>query len=248
MSIAAVTPTRDRERAIKLLARWVRQQTLPVDRWIVVDDGDVPIEPEPEMTHLIRRARTTNEPEHSLCLNLRQAIPFLVEDKILILEDDEYYAPTYVEEMNRRLDKWPAVGIGFSKYYHLGLRSFYVHENLKHASLAQTSFRSELLGHFVRAMADPREKFIDIKFWKQTRPVGNIWRDEDHYIANNGSPGAQYVGIKGMPGREGIGFGHKAMPQYRQDLNLECLRRWIRPDDFTAYERIAEELWAKKDH
>jgi glycosyltransferase involved in cell wall biosynthesis len=243
MSIAAVTPTRDRALTIKLLARWVRQQTLPVDRWIVVDDGDVPVSPEPEMTHLVRRARTSHEPEHSLCLNLRQALPFLTEDKVLILEDDEYYAPTYVEEMSRRLDASPAVGIGFSKYYHLGFRSPYVHENMAHASLAQTSFRSELLDRFIRAMADPREKFVDIKFWKQVRAIGNVWRDGNRY---DDRPGAQYVGLKGMPGREGIGFGHKAMPQYRQDPALEWLRGWIRPEDFVVYEQIAEELWAKK--
>ena len=245
MSIAAVTPTRDRAQAIKLLARWVRQQTLPVDRWIVVDDGDEPVSPAPEMTHLVRRARTSNEPEHSLCLNLRQALPFLTEDKVLILEDDEYYAPTYVEEMSRRLNSSPAVGIGFSKYYHLGLRSYYVHENMAHASLAQTSFRSELLDRFIRAMADPREKFVDIKFWKQVRAIGNVWRDGDRY---DGAAGAQYLGIKGMPGRFGIGFGHKAMPQYKQDEGLDVLRRWIRPQDVAAYIEIGEGgLWAKSD-
>lgn len=248
MSIVAVTPTRDRAQAIKLLARWVRQQTLPLDRWIVVDDGDVFIEPEPEMTHLIRRTRGDNEPPHSLCLNLRQALPFLIEDKVLILEDDEYYAPTYVEEMNRRLNSSPAVGTGYSKYYHLGLRRFYVHENMGHASLAQTGFRSELLSLFVRAMADPKEKFVDVKFWKQARPIGDVWRDADHYLGSNGTPGAQYVGMKGMPGREGIGFGHKAMPQYRADENLEVLRRWIRPEDVEVYVEIGEkQLWAKSD-
>lgn len=244
MSVVAVTPTRDRRRAIGLLARWIAQQTLPPDRWVVVDDGDFPVDPSPEMTHLVRRTRTWKEPEPTLCLNLRAAIPYLTEEKVLILEDDEYYAPTYIEEMSRRLNERAAVGIGHSKYYHLGLRRYYVHENMGHASLAQTGFRIELLDRFVRALEDPREKFVDVKFWKQVRAIGSVWRDGDRY---DGAGGTQYVGIKGMPGLPGIGFGHKAMPQYRPDGELDVLRRWIRPEDVVYYERIAEELWAKSD-
>jgi hypothetical protein len=245
MSIAVVTPTRNRAMTMGLLARWMRQQTMKPDMWVIVDDGDEQIKFEPPMTHLIKRTRGDNEPTHSLCLNLRQALPYMLADKIFICEDDEYYAPTYIEEMAKRLDQAPAVGIGHSKYYHLGLRSPYVHENMQHASLAQTSFRSELIGEFIRSLADPKDNFVDIKFWRMVRARGIVWRDGDHY---DGAAGAQYVGMKGMPGNPGIGFGHKAMPQYLQDPGLEWLRRWIRPEDFQVYEEIAEQLWAKNAH
>ena len=243
--IAVVTPTRNRTQAIRLLARWLRQQTVQPDIWIVVDDGEEGIVFEEPMTYLIKRVRGSNEPAHSLCLNLRQALPYMVADKILICEDDEYYAPTYIAEMSKRLDQAPAVGIGHSKYYNLKLRSPYVHENMHHASLAQTSFRRELIGEFIRAMADPKDNFIDIKFWKAVRDRSLIWRDGDHY---DGAVGAQYVGMKGMPGLPGIGFGHKAMPQYRQDPTLEWLRNWIRPEDVEAYIKIGQEqLWVKSE-
>ena len=244
--IAVVTPTRNRTQAIRLLARWLRQQTVQPDIWIVVDDGEEGIVFEEPMTYLIKRVRGSNEPAHSLCLNLRQALPYMVADKILICEDDEYYAPTYIEEMARRLDLSPAVGIGYSKYYNLKLKSAFTHGNMLHASLAQTSFRRELIGEFIRSMADPKDNFIDIKFWKAIRGRGLIWRDGDHY---DGAAGAQYVGMKGMPGFPGIGFGHKSMPQYARDLSLECLRRWIRPEDVEAYVKIGQEqLWVKSGH
>lgn len=246
MSVAIITPTRNRSMTISLLARWLRQQTVKPDLWVIVDDGDEQVKFEPPMTHLIKRTRGDNEPKHSLCLNLRQALPYMLADKIMICEDDEYYAPTYIEEMAKRLDASPAVGIGHSKYYHLGLRSPYVHENMGHASLAQTSFRHELIGDFIRCMADPKDNFIDIKFWKLVAGRGLIWRDGDRYYPDGKWPvGAQYVGMKGMPGNPGIGFGHQAMPQYRQDPTLEWLRWWIRPEDFRVYDEIAEKLWAK---
>ena len=246
MSIAVITPTRNRVQTIALLARWLRQQTIKPDLWVVVDDGDEEVCFEEPMTHLIKRKQWPGEPFHSLCLNLRQALPYMLSDKIFICEDDEYYAPTYIEEMSKRLDQYPAVGIGYSKYYNLRFRSPYVHENMQHASLAQTSFRRELIGEFIRCMGDPKDNFIDIKFWKLVRSRGLIWRDADNYIPSNGTPGAQYVGMKGMPGNPGIGFGHKAMPGYRQDHTLEWLRRWIRPEDFSAYEKIAEQLWVNR--
>jgi len=248
MSIAVVTPTRNRSLVIRLLALWMRQQSVKPDMWIVVDDGEERIEFEPPMTHLIKRIRQEGEPSHSLCLNLRAALPYMTADKIFICEDDEYYAPTYIEEMSKRLDQYPSVGIGFSKYYHLGLKSPYVHENMQHASLAQTSFRREMIGAFIKALEDPKEKFVDIRFWKVARPSGLVWCDGDHY-QGNGSPGAQYVGMKGLPGSPGLGFGHKAMPQYRQDPTLEWLRRWIRPEDFCAYQEIGERyLWTSKSN
>lgn len=248
MSICIVTPTRNRLQTIRLLARWLMQQTVRPDLWVVVDDGEQDVPFEAPMTHLIKRRRNGNEPIHSLCLNLRQALPYMLGDKILICEDDEYYAPTYLEEMAKRLDQAPAVGIGYSKYYHLGLRSPFVHENMAHASLAQTSFRRELIGDFIQALADPKDNFVDIKFWRMVRSRGIVWRDGDSYkkpeapFPGGITAGAQYVGMKGMPGHPGIGFGHKAMPGYRQDPTLEWLRRWIRPEDFQFYEKIAEKL------
>lgn len=241
--IAVVTPTRNRSAVMKLLARWLRQQTVKPDLWIVVDDGKEEVEFEPPMTHVVKRIPNGKEPEHSLCLNLRAALPYMTAEKIFICEDDEYYAPTYIEEMSARLDRSPAVGLGYSKYYHLGFKSYYVHENLQHASLAQTSFRREMIGAFIKALEDPRERFVDIKFWKMARASGMIWRDGDHYFAIN-EPGAQYVGMKGLPGNPGIGFGHKAMPQYKPDGSLDRLRAWIRPDDFKAYCEMGEKsLW-----
>jgi len=38
------------------------------------------------------------------------------------------------------------------------------------------------------------------------------------------------VGIKGMPGRAGLGEGHAGHPRYAPDPSLNVLRQWLGPD------------------
>jgi len=114
--LTAITCTGDRPICFNLLHKWVASQTVKPDQWIVVDDGSVPVETEGNFEY-IRRAPRKSDPEFTIILNLEEAFAHVRGDKILFLEDDEYYAAGYIGEMSARLDRYDIVGIGRSKYY-----------------------------------------------------------------------------------------------------------------------------------
>jgi hypothetical protein len=224
------------------------RQTLRPYQWIVVDDGKTPLIPTPEMTY-IRREPRPDDPKHTMILNMRAALQAIAGEKILFVEDDEYYAPHYVEEMARRLDGYEVVGIARSKYYHLPTGGFLRHSNMDHASLAQTGFRGSFLHEFATLLNG--DMFLDIRIWKK---VGNTqklnWGEQtcvvgERVIGNgrgllfdDGADAKLYVGMKGLPGRAGIGCGHREYREYLQDTpDREVLKRWI-PEDYRFYMEI----------
>jgi len=244
--VTVITPTGDRPLAFALCQRWMRNQTRQPDQWIVVDDGKTPLTPGPMMQY-VRREPRLDDPKHTLITNLAVAAPLIRGNKILIMEDDEYYAPLYVEEMASRLEKYEVVGICRSKYYHLPTGGFIRHSNIDHASLAQTGFRSS----FVPSVAGlfTGDTYLDIRIWKKVGNVKTLKWGEPTVVINfhtvgNGrgllfddgdDKGCLYVGIKGLPGRPGIGCGHRDYSEYLPDTpDREVLRRWI-PGDFKTY-------------
>lgn len=194
--ITAITPTGDRFLAFTLCQEWMVKQTVRPDQWIVVDDGKMPMMPFAPMEY-VRREPQSDDPKHTLIVNLKTAIPLIRGDKIIIIEDDEYYAPGYVAEMARRLDDHELVGIKYSKYYHLPSGGHCTHPNTSHASLAQTAFRSSFLQIFKQCLNTPDKSFLDIRLWQRYRR-GFLFIDDPPL----------YLGIKGLPGRPGIGIGH----------------------------------------
>jgi len=227
--VTAITPTGDRPLAFTLCKQWMAMQTRKPDQWIVVDDGKVPMRP-PEGAIYIRRVPLPSDPAHTLNTNLKAAMPYVRGEKILIIEDDEYYAPQYVETMAKKLDAWEVVGIMMAKYYHLPTGGYAQLANTIHASLAQTGFKSSFLGDLKALLEinDPHE-YLDMKIWHKVMPEqrGYLFRDEKMPL---------YVGIKGLPGRLGIGMGHNPLSygNKRDDADRGVLRKWM-PRDAEAY-------------
>jgi len=231
--ITLITPTGDRPLAFALCQNWVRKQTLQPYQWIVVDDGKIPMIPYAPMAY-IRREPGVNDPQCTLILNLMTILPLIEGNKIIIIEDDEYYAPKYVAETATRLDQHEVVGIGGTKYYHLFSGGHYSHRNWGHASLAQTAFRNSFLPEFKKILNTNIEiARIDKHIWEKLRGSGrgNIFGDDDN--------DPLYLGIKGLPGRPGI-IGHdpKSSPYHRKgshpDISHKVLTRWI-PEDCDIY-------------
>lgn len=246
--VTVITPTGDRPLAFALCQRWMRRQTRQPDQWIVVDDGKTPLIPGPTMQY-VRREPRSDDPKHTLITNLAAAVPLIRGNKILIMEDDEYYAPRYIEEMASRLEKYEVVGICRSKYYHLPKGGFIRHSNIDHASLAQTGFRSTFLPSVVGLFTG--DTYLDIRIWKKAGNVTTLKWGEPTVVTNsrtvgNGrgllfddgdgdDKGCLYVGMKGLPGRQGIGCGHREYSEYLPDSqNREVMRKWI-PGDYRVY-------------
>lgn len=231
--ITLITPTGDRPLAFTLCQNWMRKQTLQSYQWIVIDDGKIPMKPYVSMEY-IRREPQADDPQCTLILNLMTGFPLIKGNKIIIIEDDEYYAPKYVAEMAIRLDQYEVVGIGNTKYYHLFSGGHYRHRNKDRASLAQTAFRDSFLTEFKEILTTNIEiARIDKHIWE------NFGEGNHKFIFVDNDNDPLYVGIKGLPGRPGI-IGHdpEASP-YRKlrsysDKSRKVLMQWI-PEDYGIY-------------
>lgn len=227
--ITAITPTGDRPLAFALCKHWMEMQTVQPDQWIVVDDGKVPMKSTAGMDY-IRRQPLPNDPPHTLNVNLKVAIPRIKGSKILIIEDDEYYAPKYIEVMSRHLDTYEVVGISRAKYYHLPSGGYAQIGNLDHASLAQTGFRDTVLSEVDELIEDRDALYLDMKLWRKVMPSGRGF-----CFCDDLGKDLLYVGMKGLPGRHGIGIGHDTSLYGKNiDTNRSWLKKWI-PRDYKVY-------------
>jgi len=235
-NITLITPTGDRPLAFALCQRWIKNQTMKAFQWIVVDDGKVPMKPYVPMQY-VRREPQPNDPKCTLTLNLKVAFSLIKGDKIIIIEDDEYYAPKYVEKISNQLDKHELVGIGNTKYYHLFSGGNYRHGNFYRASLAQTAFRRTflaLLGQIVNENIGVA--LIDSVIWRHTER----WKGGCGFVFVDENNDPLYVGIKGLPGRLGI-IGHRPQEtNYRTfDKSQTLLKQWIpKQEDYNIYMAI----------
>lgn len=237
--VTVITPTGDRPLAFGLCWRWMAAQTRKPDQWLIIDDGAGQPGNLGSIDGVdiirVRRVPLTGEPRHTLALNLKAALPLIDGDIVLVMEDDEYYAPQYIETMARRLDRFEIVGICRSKYYHLPTGKFQQIGNTGHASLAQTGFRSSFLPIFTGCVERGMEtNWVDQQIWQ----IVGERKLRAQLFVDDGLP--LYCGMKGLPGRPGIGQGHKEAMYREQDTpDRARLRAWI-PCDFQAYLDILE--------
>ncbi|MCK9544491.1 MAG: glycosyltransferase [Novosphingobium sp.] len=246
--ITSITCTGDRPLTFLLCKKWIEQQTVRPDQWIIVDDGKEPIDTTslPSFAKYIRREPKPSDPQHTLILNIQTAMNHIAGEKIFFMEDDEYYAPNYIEELSKKLDQYELVGIGRSKYYHLLKATYYQHPNMGHASLAQTAFRSSFLPDVKRVInGDP---FFDVRIWGivngsssayfklDERVLANISKDGRALIFED-KDNSIYCGMKGMMGRKGIGCGHTG--EGEPDRDRQKLKEWI-PKDYQDYLNIVK--------
>ena len=225
--ITAITPTGDRPLAFALCKHWMETQTVRPDQWLVIDDGKVPMEPSAMMDY-VRRTPKKNDPKHTLNVNMKAAIPYIKGDKIIIIEDDEYYAPNYIETMAKKLDEHEVVGLTRAKYYHLPTGGFLQISNTLNASLAQTGFLASFLSDLKDLLREEKSLYLDMRIWRHVMVAhrGYLFNDNEESL---------YTGIKGLPGRKGIGQGHvPSMYGKSIDTNRAILEKWI-PRDYGVY-------------
>lgn len=232
MTITVITPTGSRPEAFALCERFMKNQTVQPDQWIVIDDG-------PEHTNCtmgqqyIRGPKLWKPTLNTQRLNLDEALKHVTGDYIFVVEDDDFYAPQYLEVCSKLLQYVDAVGEINTKYYHLQHGSFKQMQNFEHAALCQTGFRKSLLPMFEQAV-NSGEYYIDITFWKLLkRKKANVIRLESDLC----------LGVKGLPGRPGLGIGHVAQGFVSDDLIFTQLRKWT-GDDFECYKPFLP----KRDH
>jgi hypothetical protein len=215
--VTLITPTGDRPDAFAMCERWVRQQryTGPI-QWIVIDDGHGPTE--------VNDADVVLRPEpmtgHSLCRNLRQALPHIKGQHVLIIEDDDYYGPDYISVMVGRLQHADLVGEFGAKYYYIRERRWRHNVNEKHASLCRTGFNRAVLPTFEKCITGTDHPSVDLRLWQQWSGSALYWTDE-------AGMSRMCVGIKGVSGRQSYGWKPSKNAQHDDGSKL---KQWLRDD------------------
>jgi hypothetical protein len=218
--LTLITPTRNRPVAFDLLQQWMEAQTYTEPyQWIVVNDGDEPYSYRMDQEVLDRLPSDGEGP--SPHQNLLHALPHIRGDKILIIEDDDYYQPDYLRFMADILDHYALAGEGQAIYYNVRNRRYIEWPNLQHASLAQTGLRIEGVPTLIEGCRQQR-RFIDVFLWEHFTGLKHIFTGK-----------RLHVGIKGMPGEKGFGdcHGDEGTP----DMGLRVFREWKIPQ---VYERF----------
>lgn len=234
--IVLITPTGARLDQFKLCAGFMIRQTYEGGvKWIIVDDAS------PLTTNIVQddfrkgwdiikvypvpRWRGQN----TQARNLRAGLDTMVKnydlkdvEAIFIIEDDDYYRPEYLSKMMEQKKDFWAWGETRTVYYNVKWRRFLINGNISHSSLFQTAFTPDLLNEFRATM---NHKFIDAGFWK-------VVKNKNLFFNNFLS-----VGIKGMPGRGGIGAGHSLGMTMSNDIEMRYLRKLIGLQDAQLYER-----------
>ena len=227
--VTIITPTGDRPEAFALCERWMSQQTYSGQvQWIVIDDGVTPTTCTRGQEYI--RQKPMNQ--HSLCRNLRTAIPHIEGDCIFVIEDDDYYAPHYLSTMVGRLQRADLVGEFGAKYYYLKHQSFrHNHTSEHHASLCRTGMTRNVL-KALEQCAQGYHPSVDLRLWRVWKGSTFSWRDPE---------GTQSlcVGIKGVEGRQSRGW--KPSQNARYDEGLETLRKWVGPEAAEIYGSMMKE-------
>ena len=217
-----ITATGARPEALALCHHWMRAQTYTGQvLWLIVDDGPAPspIEKMPDnwRTVVIRPAPFWQPGQNTQARNLLRGIDALDRKyPVVCFEDDDHYAPDWLDTVVRELDKAELVGERMARYYNIATRTGRQLNNQQHASLCATAMRGSAIDSFHRACR-ANEKFIDLTLWRSHK--------SKHLFG-----GHRVTGIKGLPGRGGIGMGHKKDFQGQRDPDGSLLRSWIGED------------------
>jgi len=170
--ITVITCTGDRPEAFNLLRLWMKNQIRQPDQWIVVDDGKIPLSSTDDFEY-IRRVPTKNDYTHTLCLNMLEALEKVRFNKIIIMEDDDWYSPIYIDYMEKLLDEADLVGFSDLIFYYPSTGKYMKKSSLKTPIFAQTAFTKPVIP-FIKdicrgAATDYSlcgKGLIDVKLWK----------------------------------------------------------------------------------
>jgi len=236
MPIALITPTGGRPKQIELCAKFMKHQDYEGDvLWIVVDDC-VPITTDCIPSDF-RAGWTINKiisPNkwvpglNTQAKNLLMTISMVEQykvDAIFIIEDDDYYSPQYLSTMIEKMKGFDVAGQMCTVYYNPIFRGWMRNANWKHASLFQVAFTPDMIPIFKKSCLIKRA-FIDMSFF---RIISGL-----PYKVNLFDGKDLAIGMKGLPGRTGIGMGHRAEIRMNRDPDLDKLKELI-GDDYMYY-------------
>jgi len=163
--IAVITPTRgDRKEFLKRCKIYVRSQTTEPNEFIIVDYEPIPIDLSTKIDQIKRIIKGVEIAKSSGC------------DKIIIMEDDGYYADNYIENVLNNWEDEFMVGSNTIKSYHILLKKYLNYganqqlcingkKLLTGSTLSQTSFTVKFFNNFLNGGMIGRHSNLDIDLW-----------------------------------------------------------------------------------
>lgn len=243
--VALITPTGARPDQFALCARWMGQQDYKgTVLWVIVDDG------EPKSTDTVTKEfregweilkiyptpvweEGQNTQGRNMRAGLRAVKNTLTKDTceaVFIIEDDDYYTPGYLTGMMDKKNGAKIWGEGRTIYYNVRYRRWITNGNKTWSSLFQTAFDYGYIDNVIKLCY---EKFIDLAIFGALGYAKNKNRIPDPLIFDYEQPLS--VGIKGMPGRMGIGAGHRLMKIGMEDDISMIKLKSLTGIDYEAY-------------
>lgn len=141
-----ITSTKNRPNAFNKLAEYVKKQSDHWN-WLVVTDGDTDDYKFPKKAIVLESTEEHNLP---LVPNMATALKYCVENKVervLVMDDDDYYCPTYCSEIYKMLDQANIVGFHDDAHYHAHHRLACRFHNIGYAALGATAFNAKAFGY-----------------------------------------------------------------------------------------------------
>ncbi len=217
MKIAVLIPTRgDRPLFLENCLRMINSQTLKPNHIEVVNDA--PLNNECDITWRYRNGYD----------KLRNK----GFDVILLMEDDDWYAPNYIETM---VNKWVEKGkpdlLGHTHtiYYHIKLFSYFTMNHLTRSSAMNTLIKADL--NFDWCV--DHEPYTDLHLWKTLKGV--LFTPEKNICL-----GIKHgVGLCG--GRSHLDRLHRYDKHGTNDQNKEFLKSLMDEDSYNFYTNYFKE-------
>ncbi len=202
MNVCALTPTGMRPEGMALLGEYINAQTYSgALTWVIVDDCE-PATRVPKMRDMfhVKHLRPNwrwrpglNTQAQSMALGLRD----INDATVFVLEDDDIYLPTYIETMLTAIENHELIGERVSRYYNVATCRWRTLKGHHHASMSSTVCRGRALEHMKTVCSRGRKTMLDVTLWK------TFAGDKALLSTSN------VIGIKGLPGRPGVGVGHR---------------------------------------
>lgn len=220
--LTLITLTGNRPQAWGLCQYFMQRQTYskPV-RWIIVDDGETPQEilfSRVGWSLEVLRPEPFWQPgDNTQSRNLLAALELVKnDDRLVFIEDDDWYSPRWLEIVDQKLNQFDVVGERLAFYYNIKYKKYQQLRNGSHASLCSTAIKGRAIT-LLKQICAVKPKFIDLALWRLPMPRRLFTSRE-------------VIGMKGLPGREGIGMGHQPQHHFRPDFSGEVLRKMIGSD------------------
>lgn len=210
-----LTPTGGRPEGLALLAEYIDGQSHEgPGKWIVVDDCD-PASYVPETrfeTEVIRPNWRWRPGMNTQARSMAALLARVPDDAtVLVFEDDEIYLPGHIENLLAELETADLVGERVSRYYNVASARWKLMPGNYHASLATVGVKGEALA-LLRDICRRGSRRLDMELWGQ-------YEGPKRLIDT-----ANVIGCKAMPGRNGIGVGHR--PTFGEPDTTGVLRQW----------------------